>query len=234
MGMDPLLRKKRKEILRILGSHGATNVRVFGSRARGGARGDSGVDILVDSLPVPGLWEAIGVKLELEDALGCPVDLIVERNLNQYRRDRILREAVPFEARTSKHVREDINHVVADMPDDWARLRDILDAARIVERYASAGEVAFQDDQMRQDAVVRRLEIIGEAVKKLSPPHRLEYPGVPWKKIAGERDVLIHDYPNVDLEEVWAVATRDVPVLRRQVEERLDRMERGREGLPPR
>ena len=232
--MDPLLLRKRKTILRILAGHGVNNVRVFGSRSKGQGRDDSDIDFLVDVLPEDAPWGEIDVKYELEDALGCPVDLIEERNLNRYRRDRILREAIPLEPQGDTPAREDINPVAADMPDDWARLRDILDAARSVERWAAPGRLVFIEDEMRQAAIVRQLEIIGEAVKKLSQERRLEWPGVPWKGIAGQRDVLMHNYNVVDLEKVWERAAVQVPALRRQVEVMLDRMESGREGLPPR
>ena len=88
------------------------------------------------------------------------------------------------------------------MSSDEAYLRHILDAIRRVERYVSAGREAFLADPMPQDAVLRQLEVIGEAVKRLSAATRQEHPEIPWREIAGMRDVLIHQYFAVDLDQV--------------------------------
>ena len=78
---------------------------------------------------------------------------------------------------------------------------------------------------MAQDAVVRNLEVIGEATKRLSAELRDKHPSLPWRQIAGLRDVLIHDYGNVDIEEVWAIVKKDLPDLKQQVDEILKGME---------
>jgi uncharacterized protein with HEPN domain len=66
---------------------------------------------------------------------------------------------------------------------------------------------------MRQDAIIRKLEVIGQAVKNLSDPAKSPQPQVPWKQIAGMRDKVIHDYFGVNLEIVWAVIEKDLPIL---------------------
>jgi uncharacterized protein with HEPN domain len=74
--------------------------------------------------------------------------------------------------------------------------------------------------------VVRRLEIIGEAVKGIPDNVRARHPAVPWREIAGARDVLIHEYFRVDLEMTWAMVRRDLPTLETQVREILAELHR--------
>ena len=70
---------------------------------------------------------------------------------------------------------------------------------------------------MVQDAVIRQLEIIGEATKHISKTFRETHTMVPWKDMAGMRDKLIHDYIGVDIEAVWVTATEDIPALKTEV-----------------
>jgi predicted nucleotidyltransferase len=96
MGIDDLLREKREEILRIAARHGARNIRVFGSRAREDADARSDIDFLVEMEPGRSLFDLGGLQYELEQLLGCPVDVATERGLKARIRDRVLREAVPI------------------------------------------------------------------------------------------------------------------------------------------
>ncbi|MBE7559086.1 nucleotidyltransferase family protein [bacterium] len=96
MGIDELLRERREEILRIAHAHGAANVRVLGSVARGDAGENSDIDLLVD---VPGPttpWFAVGLIQDLEELLGRKVDVVTEEGLYWLLRRRILREAAPL------------------------------------------------------------------------------------------------------------------------------------------
>jgi uncharacterized protein with HEPN domain len=97
-------------------------------------------------------------------------------------------------------------------------LLHILDAITIIESYAAElTEDSFRQNRLIQDGVIRNLEIIGEATKKL--PKRLtnKYPDIEWKKMAGMRDVLIHDYFGVDLERVWGVVRNRLPDLKENI-----------------
>jgi predicted nucleotidyltransferase len=96
MNIDERLRENRDEVLRLAARHGAYNVRVFGSVARGEARADSDVDLLVELEPGRSLFDLGGLLMDLQDLLGCKVDLVTERGLHWYVRDRILQEAVPL------------------------------------------------------------------------------------------------------------------------------------------
>ena len=90
MGIDEL-RKRRNEILCIAAKHGARNVRVFGSVVRGDARPESDVDVLVDMGPGRSLLDLAGLLVDLEDLLGCQVDVVTERGLKAGIRDEALR-----------------------------------------------------------------------------------------------------------------------------------------------
>jgi predicted nucleotidyltransferase len=90
------LAKHRDAILAAAAAHGARNVRVFGSTARGEAGAGSDVDILVDLDANRSLLDQVGLKQELEELLGCKVDVVVEGGLSPYLEDRILSEAVPL------------------------------------------------------------------------------------------------------------------------------------------
>lgn len=96
MTIDQLLRERRDEIKRIAARHGARNIRVFGSVARGEAGKNSDVDILVDAGPETSSWFPAGLVLDLEELLGCRVEVVTEKGLNPHLKERVLHEAVPL------------------------------------------------------------------------------------------------------------------------------------------
>lgn len=96
MSIDVLLQEKREEILRIAARHGAYNVRVFGSAARGETGPDGDVDFLVQVGPTHSAWFPAGLMVDLEELLGRKVDVVTEQALHWYIHDRVLEEAVPL------------------------------------------------------------------------------------------------------------------------------------------
>jgi uncharacterized protein with HEPN domain len=103
---------------------------------------------------------------------------------------------------------------------EWRlRVEDILEAVAKIERYVTGLSFEqFQADQKTVDAVVRNLEVIGEAVRHLSTDQESLPAGVPWTDIAGMRNVLIHEYFGVDLSIIWQTVTHDLPALRDQLQ----------------
>lgn len=99
---------------------------------------------------------------------------------------------------------------------DLAWLADILDSAVLVHNFVVG--VTFEADVLLQLGVSRLLETIGEAAKNVGDEYKSDHPEIPWKQMAGMRDVLIHAYHEVDLDEVWRIVTRSIPDLIRQME----------------
>jgi uncharacterized protein with HEPN domain len=97
--------------------------------------------------------------------------------------------------------------------DDRLYLHDMLDRCRRIIRFTQHGREAFLQSEQLQDAVIRNFEVIGEAAKRVSAESRTRMPCVNWRAICGMRDVLIHDYLGIDLEEIWQVAVYRVPEL---------------------
>jgi hypothetical protein len=96
MNLNEFFKGQREEVLRIAARHGARNVRIFGSVARGEARPDSDVDVLVELEPGRSLFDLGGLLIELQDLLGRRVDVVTEQGLRPRLRERVLREAVPL------------------------------------------------------------------------------------------------------------------------------------------
>jgi len=94
MNISELLQQKRRQILEIAEGHGARNVRLFGSVARGEATETSDLDLLIEMEPGRGLLDIVAVKQDLEELLGCKVDVVTEAAISPYLRDKVLHEAI--------------------------------------------------------------------------------------------------------------------------------------------
>jgi uncharacterized protein with HEPN domain len=98
--------------------------------------------------------------------------------------------------------------------DDSFYIQSISDCINQIEVYTDNGEQEFLKSRLIQDAVIRNFEIIGEAVKRLSENFRSQNENVPWRQVAGFRDILIHEYFGVSLELVWQTVLTDLPKLK--------------------
>lgn len=108
------------------------------------------------------------------------------------------------------------------MKDDRLYLEHIRGAILKITSYSAGGWEAFSDNSMAQDAVLRNFEIIGEAAKRLSDAGKNRRPDIPWREIAGFRDVLIHNYMGVNLRRVWNVIENNLPKLQQAVDDLLE------------
>lgn len=96
----------------------------------------------------------------------------------------------------------------------------MLEACYAIARFTSAMDiVSFAENEIVLSASLRQLELIGEAARNLDPALTARYPGVPWRKLVGLRNILIHEYFDVAHDKVWEVVVRDVPILREQLEQ---------------
>ena len=112
------------------------------------------------------------------------------------------------------------------MSRDEVYLLDIFDAARLAMQYVRGkSRDEFLADVQTQDAVIRRLAVIGEAARRVSQTARQAMPDLPWRQMVGMRNIVIHEYDDVDLEVVWDAVTRDLPLLAAALAKRLPTQE---------
>lgn len=105
------------------------------------------------------------------------------------------------------------------MSRDAAYLLDIYQSAQIIQGFVlDMDEDKFNADIKTQDAVIRRLAIMGEAAKRVSSELKEHYPAIPWRSMSGMRDILVHDYNKVNLERVWRVIIDEMPQIILQIE----------------
>ena len=97
------------------------------------------------------------------------------------------------------------------------RFLDMLEAIQRIEKYAGRGRQAFVSDELIQTYIVHNLQILGEAAAKIPADQQREYPDLPWPKMVGMRNVLVHNYFNIDLDIVWQVVESDLPALKEKI-----------------
>jgi uncharacterized protein with HEPN domain len=114
------------------------------------------------------------------------------------------------------------------MRDPRQRLRDILQAVANIERHAARGRSAFAQDELIQVWMVHHLSIIGEAAAQLGRAFHDAHPELPWPQIVAMRNVLVHEYFGIDLDEVWTTVERDLPILKSAIQGLLRKSPRGR------
>lgn len=101
-------------------------------------------------------------------------------------------------------------------------LQDIVSAIERIGEHTAEGKQFFLSDGKTQDAVIRQLSIIGEASAKLPAAFQAAYSSIPWKKIIGMRNIIIHDYSETDIPTIWVIVERDLPALRRTIKTMLE------------
>ena len=95
---------------------------------------------------------------------------------------------------------------------------DILESIEAIEEFSKdINKEELNSNRLKRNAIVREIEIIGEAVKNIPDNLKEKYPEIPWKKIAGLRDIIIHTYFNIDLDITWEIIKKDIPILEKQI-----------------
>ncbi|MGB2861747.1 MAG: DUF86 domain-containing protein [Sedimentisphaerales bacterium] len=108
------------------------------------------------------------------------------------------------------------------MRDDRERLLDIREAIENIQKYAARGKDAFGEDELIQTWVLHHIQILGEAAARISDEFQEQHPDIPWFKIVGMRNILVHDYFKIDVNAVWSVVENDLPTLDDQIKSILD------------
>jgi len=119
------------------------------------------------------------------------------------------------------------------MRNDRERLLDIEEAVERIKKYASRGREAFENDELIKNWTVHHLQILGEAAARISEDFRNSHENIPWPKIIGMRNILVHDYFGIDIDIVWSVIEKDLPELEENIKDLLKESpsEPGRQDL---
>lgn len=97
-------------------------------------------------------------------------------------------------------------------------LNDIIEAINLIESFSKGlDEGDFLKNRLKQSAIIRQIEVIGESVKNISDETKKKYPDIDWRKISGARDILIHAYFEIRLERIWDILKEDLPQLKEKI-----------------
>ena len=237
---------RREDVLRLLAEHReelgrdhrVRSLSLFGSVARDRAGPESDVDVLVEFNHPASLLTMGGLQQYLARLVGREVDLVSRGAIKPRLRERILGEEMPVLATApdggltvvatdglpglaSDHLgRED-----AMAERDWrVRIEDILEAIEAIVQYTTGLDLdGFAADRRTADAVIWNFALIGEAERHGPPEVEARYPAIPWARMRGMRNVLIHDYRNTNLTVVWETARDHLPPLVPLLREILER-----------
>ena len=105
------------------------------------------------------------------------------------------------------------------MRSDKERLKDIQEAITAIEKYAEQGRKAFESNELIQAWILHHLLILGEAASRITDEFQQQHPAIPWSKIIGTRNILIHNYFGIDFEVVWNVVEKELPQLKQLTEQ---------------
>jgi len=108
------------------------------------------------------------------------------------------------------------------MRDDRERLLDIREAIENIQKYAAHGKDAFSKDELIQTWILHHIQILGEAAARISDEFQEQHTDIPWFKIVGMRNILVHDYFKIDINAVWSVVETDLHTLYDQIKHILD------------
>jgi uncharacterized protein len=189
-------------------------VGIFGSYARGEEKEGSDIDVLVRFEEGASLFDLVGIGYYLEDIFGVPVDVVSERGLNPIIKNDILKGTA------------------GGMKSPLLYLCEMLKAARSIKKFIEGMDKdTFLDDNKTKDAVVLQFEIIGEAAKSVSDDIRSLSPEIDWEDITDIRDRLICSYFDIDYDQVWDIAIKDIPVLEQATGRLIKELNSGNQGL---
>ena len=196
----------REEMLEIAARHGAGNVALFGSAARGELGPDSDVDLLIDiaeNIALVPRWARRRVP-----ATAGPTRAVGHSSIHKSpdRRRGTARQRTPLKS-------------------DRAYLEHILVCLQRIRENATAGLEAVRESHTLQDAILRDLQVLCESAQRLSEDRRNLHPEIDWRAMNGFRNVLVHDCFGIDLGIAWLAIERDVPALEKAVADLLQRMD---------